>query len=195
MSWMCVSRFTPCVARWCRSPSPVSGGVKKSNPPCRSSRAKGVKVHPPRQPPGTRTIVVMKPRCRVSPIGKTVQRFARSCVTRAVPGGFPAHEQYLVDVIGVDQSRDKCEISLEAHAQRHEHAVVPPHGTFAVMRKKPHAHIHKVGRFRSHPIGGALLHPQSVLRELVQQALRFVPAPMPDEVVEGGPTRRMQWHG
>src|SRR5882672_10121786 len=59
MSWMCVSRFAP--ARWCRSPSPVSVGVKTSKPARRSSRAKGANVQPPRQPPGTKTIVFIKP--------------------------------------------------------------------------------------------------------------------------------------
>src|SRR4030095_6158740 len=50
-------------------------------------------------------------------------------------------EQPLVDMLGVQKSGSEREPFLEAHAERHEDAVVPPHRPLPLMGEIPHAHL------------------------------------------------------
>src|SRR5690349_7503578 len=58
-SVICVSRLGRAAARCTRSPRPVRVGVKTSCPRPRSTRASGVTVQPPRQPPWMMTKVLI----------------------------------------------------------------------------------------------------------------------------------------
>src|SRR5574337_1784684 len=61
-----------------------------------------------------------------------------------------AVQQQLVDATGVAQPGAPAQWFLEAQAERHQHAVVPPHRALAAMRKVPLAEFEQARGLRLH---------------------------------------------
>ena len=64
-----------------------------------------------------------------------------------------------------------------------------------MVGQPPHAKFNQPRGARLHPEGGTALHGKVVFRELRQEPQRLVAAFVSDQVIKGGPSRRMQRHG
>jgi hypothetical protein len=106
--------------------------------------------------------------------------------------GLPAHQKNLVDIGDVHHSRSELELLLEPGAEPQEDAVVPPDGAFPSVGEGPDTEVEQQRRPRLHSVDGGARHRQPSSSELGQKIPRLVAATVADQVVELGPSRRMQ---
>src|SRR6185312_8140904 len=102
-----------------------------------------------------------------------------ACVTAA--------QQQFVDTAGVTESFAPAQGLLEAQAQRHEHAVVPPPRPLTLMGEIPLAEVEQARGLRLHAVDRAVLEAKAVTFQQGGNACRFVTATVPHEFVECRP--------